>query len=85
MQPYLKEFHDWLPSVNRAFFARDLTNIHKKITLGLLTVIIEFPSKEGAVAAYDRRNIKDDSINNSLFRPHKYYLSGCFTINIVLI
>ena len=36
------------------FFARDLANIDNKSTLGFLTVIIEFPSKEDAVTAYEQ-------------------------------
>ena len=46
MQPYLKALKDWLPSVNGKFFVRDLVTIEKESTLGHLTVIIEFPSKE---------------------------------------
>mgnify|MGYP001231655917 FL=1 len=55
MQPYLKALKDWLPSVNGAFFARDLATIEKESTLGHLTVIIEFPSKEDAVSAYESK------------------------------
>ena len=53
MQPYLKSLKDWLPSVNGKFFVRDLATIEKESTLGHLTVIIEFPSKEDAVSAYE--------------------------------
>ena len=53
MPPYLKGIHDWLPSFKRDFFARDFANIDKESNLGHLTVIIEFPSKEDAVAAYE--------------------------------
>ena len=53
MQPYLKALKDWLPSVNGEFFVRDLATTEKESTLGQLTVIIEFPSKEVAVSAYE--------------------------------
>ena len=53
MQSYLKALQGWLPSVNGKFFARDLATIEKESTLGHLTVIIEFPSKEDAVSAYE--------------------------------
>ena len=53
MQPYLKAQKEWLPSVYGEFFARDLATIEKESTLGNLTVIIEFPSKEDSVNAYD--------------------------------
>ena len=53
MQPYLKVLQGWLPSVNAKFFARDMATIEKESTLGHLTVIIEFPSKENAVSAYE--------------------------------
>ena len=53
MQPYLKALQGWLPSVNGKFFARDLATIEKESTLGHLTVIIEFPSKEDALSAYE--------------------------------
>ena len=49
---FLKALKDWLPSVNGKFFARDLATIEKESTLGYLTVIIEFTSKEDAVTAY---------------------------------
>ena len=42
-----------MPSVSGKFFARDLATIEKESTLGYLTVIIEFPSKEDAVSAYE--------------------------------
>ena len=48
-----KSVKNWLPSVNRKFFVRDLATIEKESTLGNLTVIIEFPSKEDAVSAYE--------------------------------
>ena len=53
IQPYLRALKDWLPSVNGKFFVRDLATIEKESTLGHLTVIIEFPSKEDAVSAYE--------------------------------
>ena len=53
MQPYLKALQGWLPSVNGKFFARDLATIEKESNLGHLTVIIEFPSKDDAVTAYE--------------------------------
>ena len=53
MQPYLKALKDWLPPVNGKFFVRDLATIEKESTLGHLTVIIEFPTKEDAVSAYE--------------------------------
>ena len=57
-----------MPSVNREFFARDFANIDKESTLGDLIVIIEFPSKEDAVSAYEIRGIsKDDSFKNSIY------------------
>ena len=49
----LLALRDWLPSVNGEFFVRDLATIEKERTLEHLTVIIEFPSKEGAVSAYE--------------------------------
>ena len=53
MQPYLKALKNWLPSFSGEFFVRDLATIEKERTLGHLTVIIEFPSKEHAVSAYE--------------------------------
>ena len=53
MKPYLKALKEWLPSVYGEFFARDLATIEKESTLGHLTVIIEFPSKDDAVTAYE--------------------------------
>ena len=53
MQPYLKALKDWLPSVNGEFFVRDLVTTEKESTLGQLKVIIEFPSKEDAVSAFE--------------------------------
>ena len=69
MQPYLKALKDWLPSVNGAFFARDLATIEKESTLGHLTVIIEFPSKEDAVSAYESKEYQEalkHSVNSSI-------------------
>ena len=53
MWPYLKAFKNWLPSVIREFFVRDLATLEKESTLGHLTVIIEFSSKENANSAYE--------------------------------
>ena len=53
MQPHLKALKDWLPSVNGKFFVKDLSTIGKESTLGHLTIIIKFPSKEDAVSAYE--------------------------------
>ena len=53
MQPYLKALKDWLTSVNGEIFVRDLATTEQESTLGQLTVIIEFPSKEVAVSAYE--------------------------------
>ncbi len=53
MQPYLKSLKSWLPSVNGKFLVRDAATIQKEKNLGHLTVIIEFPSKEDAVSAYE--------------------------------
>ena len=64
-----------MPYVNGEFFARDFANIDKEITLGYLIVIIEFPSKEDAVSAYEIRGIsKDDSFKNSIYWSNSYYL-----------
>ena len=38
---------------NGEFFVRDLATIERESTLGYLTVIIEFPSKEDSVSAYE--------------------------------
>ena len=55
MQSYLEALQGWLPSINGKFFARDLATIEKESTLGHLTVIIEFQSKEDAVSAYESK------------------------------
>ena len=53
IQPNLKALSGWLLSVNGKFFVRDLATIERESTLGHLTVIIEFSSKEDAVSAYE--------------------------------
>ena len=53
MQSYLKALKDWLPSFNGEIFVKDLATVEKESILGHLTVIIEFPSKEDAVSAYE--------------------------------
>ena len=53
MQPYLKALKNWLPPVNGEFFVRDLVTTEKESSLGQLKVIIEFPSKEDAVSAFE--------------------------------
>ena len=45
-------------------FFRDLATIKRESTLGYLTVIIEFPSKEDAVSALIRGISKDDFFKN---------------------
>ena len=41
------------------FFAKDMATLEKESTLGHLTVIIEFPSKEDAVYAYESEEYQE--------------------------
>ena len=72
---YFKVIHDWLPSVNGEFFARDFANIDKEITLGHLTLIIEFTSKEDAFSAYKSEEYqKMIPLRTPYFDINSYYL-----------
>ena len=53
MQPYLKGIHAQLPSVNTEFLPAIWQILKKESNFGHLTEILEFPSKEDAVAAYE--------------------------------
>ena len=43
----------WLPSVGGSFLITDLDSIEKEGSTGHSTVVIEFPSKEAAIYAYE--------------------------------
>ena len=53
MVPYLSALNDWLPSVGGRYLVRDIASDVREGEPGMVSVIIEFPSKAAAVAAYE--------------------------------
>ncbi len=53
MVPYLSALNDWLPRVGGRFLVRDIASDVREGEPGAVSLIIEFPSKAAAVAAYE--------------------------------
>ena len=53
MVPYISRLTEWLPTVGAKFLVRDVQCDVREGTPGSLNVIIEFPSLETAVSAYE--------------------------------
>ncbi|MAJ23727.1 MAG: hypothetical protein CMI75_08110 [Candidatus Pelagibacter sp.] len=49
----------WLPTVGGSFLITDLASIEKEGSTGHSTVVIEFPSKEAAISAYESPEYQD--------------------------
>ena len=67
MVPYISRLTEWLPSVGGKFLVRDVQCDVREGTPGSLNVIIEFPSLQSAVSAYES---KDYQSLIELRRPH---------------
>ena len=52
MVPYLSALNDWLPRVVGRCLVRDIASDGREGEPGAVSLIIEFPSKAAAVAAY---------------------------------
>ena len=50
---YAEAIVKWLPTVGGSFFITDLASVEKEGSTGHSTVVIEFPSKEAAISAYE--------------------------------
>ena len=53
MVPYLSALNDWLPRVGGRCLVRDIASDVREGEPGAVSLIIEFPSKAAAVAAYE--------------------------------
>ena len=53
MVPYISRLTEWLPSVGAKFLVRDVQCDVREGTPGSLNVIIEFPSLQSAISAYE--------------------------------
>tara|TARA_B100000925_G_C21620482_1_gene308660 strand:+ start:129 stop:434 length:306 start_codon:yes stop_codon:yes gene_type:complete len=53
MVPYISRLTEWLPTVGARFLVRDFRCDIREGSPGSLNVIIEFPSLEAAVSAYE--------------------------------
>ena len=53
MVPYLSALNDWLPRVGGRYLVRDISSDIREGEPGDVSLIIEFPSKAAAVAAYE--------------------------------
>ena len=53
MVPYISQLTEWLPTVGAKFLVRDVQCDVREGCPGSLNVIIEFPSLESAVSAYE--------------------------------
>ena len=53
LNSYADELVKWLPTVGGSFLITDLASIEKEGSTGHSTVVIEFPSKEAALSAYE--------------------------------
>ncbi|KZR90885.1 hypothetical protein MITS9508_00119 [Synechococcus sp. MIT S9508] len=53
MVPYISRLTEWLPTVGAKFLVRDVQCDVREGTPGSLNVIIEFPSLQSAVSAYE--------------------------------
>ena len=53
MVPYISAFNSWLDAVGARLLVRDLFSDVREGEPGTVNVIVEFESREAAVAAYD--------------------------------
>ncbi len=53
MVPYISRLTEWLPSVGAKYLVRDVQCDVREGTPGSLNVIIEFPSLQSAISAYE--------------------------------
>ena len=53
MVPYLSALTNWLPTVDGKFLIRDINSDVREGDPGTVVVIIEFPSKDKAISAYE--------------------------------
>ena len=56
---YADSLVNWLPKVGGSFLITDLVSIEKEGNTGHSTVVIEFPSKEAAISAYESLEYQD--------------------------
>ena len=56
MVPYISRLTEWLPTVGAKFLVRDVQCDVREGTPGSLNVIIEFPSLQSAVSAYESKD-----------------------------
>ena len=56
---YADKIVAWLPTVGGSFLITDLDSIEKEGSTGHSTVVIEFPSKEAAISAYESPEYQD--------------------------
>ena len=59
LNSYADKIVAWLPTVGGSFFITDLASIEKEGSTGHSTVVIEFPSKEAAISAYESPEYQD--------------------------
>ncbi len=53
LNSYAEKILKWLPTVGGSFLITDLASLEKEGSTGHSTVVIEFPSKEAAISAYE--------------------------------
>ena len=56
---YVEAFQPWVESVGGSVFAKDMDSKTVEGKCGKLAVIIEFPSKEAAIDAYNRADYQE--------------------------
>ena len=59
MVPYINKFIAWLPTVGARLLIRDLQSDVREGSPGEVNIIVEFDSKENAVAAYESSEYQD--------------------------
>ena len=59
LNSYAEVLVKWLPTVGGSFFITDLASIEKEGSNGHSTVVIEFPSKEAAIYAYESHEYQE--------------------------
>ena len=59
LNAYADALVNWLPKVGGSFLITDLASIEKEGSTGHSTVVIEFPSKEAAISAYESPEYQD--------------------------
>ena len=58
---YVQAFQTWIESVGGSVFAKDLNGLSVEGEGGQLSVIIEFPSKQAAIEAYNSSEYQEIS------------------------